>query len=125
MNLKKKLLVTFMGEEGVDAGEPKTGSKFPSQGPDSDTPHRWSAQRVVPAALSPAFRSAGDCRLTSCGPGNIADNLLPLQWGMFKHDDDSNLCWFNASSEDLDEFWLVGAVVGLACYNAATLDIPL
>lgn len=47
------------------------------------------------------------------------------QWGMFIHDPDSNLCWFNPVSHDLDEFYLVGVVVGLACYNAATLDVPL
>jgi E3 ubiquitin-protein ligase HECTD2 len=44
---------------------------------------------------------------------------------MFIHDPDSNLCWFNPASHDLDEFYLVGVVVGLACYNAATLDVPL
>lgn len=46
---------------------------------------------------------------------------------MFKYDADSNLCWFNPGYQDVDgdEYFLVGVVVGLACYNAATLDIPL
>lgn len=44
---------------------------------------------------------------------------------MFKHDADSNLCWFNSASSDTDEFYLLGATVGLAIYNSVTLDVPL
>lgn len=45
---------------------------------------------------------------------------------MFVFDEDSHLCWFNpASLESFDEFYLVGAVIGLAIYNSVTLDVPL
>ncbi|GAA6022166.1 hypothetical protein JCM10207_003931 [Rhodosporidiobolus poonsookiae] len=55
----------------------------------------------------------------------LCRQLFDPQFGMFLHDPDSNLCWFNPASFETDDFWLVGAVVGLALYNLATLDIPL
>ncbi|KAM0793760.1 hypothetical protein ACM66B_001178 [Microbotryomycetes sp. NB124-2] len=84
VNLKKALKVTFIGEDGIDAGGIRK---------------EWFLLL---------------CR-----------QLFDPQWGMFTIDADTNLCWFNPASQDLDEFYLVGVVVGLACYNAATLDIPL
>ncbi|GEM06098.1 E3 ubiquitin-protein ligase HECTD2 [Rhodotorula toruloides] len=49
-----------------------------------------------------------------------------VYFGMFLHDPDSNLCWFNPAAKGMeDDFWMVGVVVGLAVYNEATLDIPL
>ncbi|KAK4049646.1 putative E3 ubiquitin-protein ligase [Microbotryomycetes sp. JL221] len=83
-NLKKALKVTFLGEEGIDAGGVRK---------------EWFLLL---------------CR-----------DLFGSQYGMFVHDSDTNLCWFNPVSQDLDEFYLVGVVVGLACYNTATLDVPL
>lgn len=45
---------------------------------------------------------------------------------MFSYDDEeSGLCWLNPASFDLDEFDLVGVVVGLAVFNSITLDVPL
>ncbi|KAK4050398.1 putative E3 ubiquitin-protein ligase [Microbotryomycetes sp. JL201] len=84
VNLKKALKVSFVGEDGIDAGGIRK---------------EWFLLL---------------CR-----------QLFDPQWGMFTLDADTNLCWFNPASQDLDEFYLVGVVVGLACYNAATLDIPL
>lgn len=52
--------------------------------------------------------------------------LARAQFGMFVSDDESNLCYLNPGSLGMeDDFWLVGVVVGLAVYNAATLDVPL
>ncbi|BGP12487.1 Putative E3 ubiquitin-protein ligase [Rhodosporidiobolus nylandii] len=53
----------------------------------------------------------------------VSDSLR--QFGMFLHDEESNLCWFNPASFETDDFWLVGVVIGLALYNQATLDVPL
>lgn len=45
---------------------------------------------------------------------------------MFVYDDQSSYCWFNpASFESLDQFYLVGVVIGLAIYNSTILDLPL
>lgn len=45
---------------------------------------------------------------------------------MFIYDDQSSYCWFNpASFESLDQFYLVGVVIGLAIYNSTILDLPL
>ena len=45
---------------------------------------------------------------------------------MFVYDDQSQYCWFNpASFESLDQFYLVGVVIGLAIYNSTILDLPL
>lgn len=45
---------------------------------------------------------------------------------MFIYDDQSQYCWFNpASFESLDQFYLVGVVIGLAIYNSTILDLPL
>ena len=50
---------------------------------------------------------------------------------MFTASDDesgSNLAWFNPGSVGMvedEDFWLLGAVVGLGVYHADTLDLPL
>lgn len=75
---------------------------------------------------SVASSSTLRCALSSTSVfAELTSSRTTRQWGMFIHDPDSNLCWFNPASHDLDEFYLVGVVVGLACYNAATLDVPL
>jgi len=46
--------------------------------------------------------------------------------GMFTWDEETNYCWFNASSfETSDQYFLVGVVLGLAIYNSTILDIHL
>ncbi|BGP44507.1 Putative E3 ubiquitin-protein ligase [Rhodotorula kratochvilovae] len=56
----------------------------------------------------------------------LCRQLFDPQFGMFLHDADSNLCYLNPGAVGMeDDFWLVGVVVGLAVYNAATLDVPL
>ncbi|TNY21652.1 Proteophosphoglycan ppg4 [Rhodotorula diobovata] len=56
----------------------------------------------------------------------LCRQLFDPQFGMFVSDDESNLCYLNPGSLGMeDDFWLVGVVVGLAVYNAATLDVPL
>ncbi|KAL8293694.1 hypothetical protein RQP46_000395 [Phenoliferia psychrophenolica] len=50
----------------------------------------------------------------------LCRQLFDPQFGMFQHDEDSNLCWFNPASLDAnDEFYLVGCAVALAIYNSA------
>ena len=45
---------------------------------------------------------------------------------MFIYDEDSHLCYFNPNTfEKSDQYFLVGAVIGLAIYNSTILDIPL
>ncbi|BGP04499.1 Putative E3 ubiquitin-protein ligase [Rhodotorula toruloides] len=56
----------------------------------------------------------------------LCRKLFDPQFGMFLHDPDSNLCWFNPAAVGMeDDYWMVGVIVGLAVYNEATLDVPL
>ncbi|KAF9980273.1 putative E3 ubiquitin-protein ligase [Modicella reniformis] len=56
----------------------------------------------------------------------LVRQLFDPQYGMFSYDDKSSQCWFNpASFESLDQFHLVGVVIGLAIYNSTILDFPL
>lgn len=49
-----------------------------------------------------------------------ADNIP----GMFLYDDDSQTCYFNPNSfETSDQYYLVGALLGLAIYNSTILDV--
>jgi hypothetical protein len=44
--------------------------------------------------------------------------------GMFQYIEESNVYWFNPASIDNDEdFYLVGAIIGLAIYNSTILDV--
>ncbi|KAF7917010.1 uncharacterized protein EAE98_010441 [Botrytis deweyae] len=46
--------------------------------------------------------------------------------GMFSYDEDSHFCYFNPNSfETTDQYFLVGAVLGLAIYNSTILDVAL
>lgn len=45
---------------------------------------------------------------------------------MFSYDEDSHFCYFNPNSfETTDQYFLVGAVLGLAIYNSTILDVAL
>jgi len=45
---------------------------------------------------------------------------------MFVYDEDSRLCYFNPHSfETSDQYYLVGALLGLAIYNSTILDVAL
>lgn len=46
--------------------------------------------------------------------------------GLFVYDDDSRHCYFNPNSfETSDQFFLIGALLGLAIYNSTILDVAL
>lgn len=46
--------------------------------------------------------------------------------GMFVYDEDSGACYFNPFSfETSDQYYLVGALLGLAIYNSTILDVAL
>ncbi|KNE91768.1 hypothetical protein PSTG_14836 [Puccinia striiformis f. sp. tritici PST-78] len=51
--------------------------------------------------------------------------LVAPEYGMFLHDSELNQIWFNPASTELEEFRLIGIVIGLAIYNRATLDFGL
>ncbi|KAI8609323.1 hypothetical protein BC830DRAFT_1151112 [Chytriomyces sp. MP71] len=54
----------------------------------------------------------------------LVRHLFDSQYGMFLFDEDSQACWFNpASLENVEEFRLVGIVIGLAIYNSTILDV--
>ncbi|GAA5908002.1 putative E3 ubiquitin-protein ligase HUL4 [Sporobolomyces salmoneus] len=64
----------------------------------------------------------------------LCRSLFSPSYGMFLTPDDndedsgSNLSWFNPGSVgmvDEEDYWLLGSVVGMGCYHADTLDIPL
>ncbi|KAJ1539121.1 Ubiquitin-protein ligase E3A, partial [Cladochytrium tenue] len=60
--------------------------------------------------------------------GIVADQLFHKDHGMFELIPESRLCWFNREApmdeETLEEYALVGRLLGLALYNGATLDVP-
>ncbi|PLW25301.1 hypothetical protein PCANC_27227 [Puccinia coronata f. sp. avenae] len=51
--------------------------------------------------------------------------LVAPEYGMFIHDTEHHHIWFNPASQELEEFRLIGTVLGLAIYNRATLDFGL
>lgn len=56
----------------------------------------------------------------------LARDLFSREHGLFLLDEESHLCYFNPFSlETPDQFYLVGAVLGLAIYNSTTLDVAL
>jgi len=54
----------------------------------------------------------------------LVRDIFDPQMGMFVYDEDSNTCYFNANSfETSDQYYLVGALLGLAIYNSTILDV--
>ncbi|EME46362.1 hypothetical protein DOTSEDRAFT_70384 [Dothistroma septosporum NZE10] len=54
----------------------------------------------------------------------IVRDIFDPNHGMFIYDEDSNTCYFNANSfETSDQYYLVGALLGLAIYNSTILDV--
>ncbi|KAH7053328.1 hypothetical protein B0J12DRAFT_52208 [Macrophomina phaseolina] len=56
----------------------------------------------------------------------LVRELFDPNHGMFIYDEDSQFCYFNPNTfEQSDQFFLVGAVLGLALYNSTILDVAL
>ncbi|KAI9136503.1 hypothetical protein BKA69DRAFT_1103846 [Paraphysoderma sedebokerense] len=55
----------------------------------------------------------------------LVKELFDPKYGMWIVDEDSKLSWFNPSSFDSQEYYLVGVIVGLAVYHSTILDINL
>lgn len=56
----------------------------------------------------------------------LVGELFSPDYGMFVEVEESNSLWFNtASLESMDEFELVGIILGLACYNNVIVDAHL
>jgi hypothetical protein len=56
----------------------------------------------------------------------ISKELFNPQYGMFKHNEDVQLYWFNGQTfEPNINFELVGTLMGLALYNNVHIDLPL
>ncbi|KAF9632248.1 HECT domain-containing protein [Lasiodiplodia theobromae] len=56
----------------------------------------------------------------------LVRELFDPNHGMFVYDEDSQFCYFNPNTfEQSDQFFLVGAVLGLALYNSTILDVAL
>lgn len=56
----------------------------------------------------------------------LVREVFDPEHGLFVYDDDSHFCYFNPNTfETSDQFFLVGAVFGLAIYNSTILDVPL
>ncbi|KAF2169189.1 hypothetical protein M409DRAFT_20412 [Zasmidium cellare ATCC 36951] len=54
----------------------------------------------------------------------LVRDIFDPNHGMFVYDDESQTCYFNAHSfETSDQFYLVGALLGLAIYNSTILDV--
>jgi len=48
----------------------------------------------------------------------LSAELFAPEFGMFKHDTESRYLWFDPGSNNApDDFWMAGAIVGLAVYN--------
>ena len=56
----------------------------------------------------------------------LVRDIFDPNHGLFVYDDESNTCYFNPNSfETSDQYFLVGALLGLAIYNSTILDIAL
>lgn len=56
----------------------------------------------------------------------LVRDIFDPNHGMFIYDEDSNVCYFNSNSfETSDQYYLVGALLGLAIYNSTILDVAL
>lgn len=56
----------------------------------------------------------------------LVREVFDADHGLFIYDEDSNTCYFNPNTfETSDQYYLVGAVLGLAIYNSTILDIAL
>ena len=56
----------------------------------------------------------------------LVREVFDPEHGLFVYDEDSHYCYFNPSTfETSDQFFLVGAVLGLAIYNSTILDVAL
>eukprot|EP00298_Acanthocystis_sp_HF-20_P015157 c21042_g1_i1.p1 GENE.c21042_g1_i1~~c21042_g1_i1.p1 ORF type:complete len:724 (+),score=259.82 c21042_g1_i1:44-2173(+) len=53
----------------------------------------------------------------------IIRELFNINFGMFTVDDESRTFWFNMDSLDLQEFELIGTILGLAIYNSVILEL--
>ncbi|KAJ3265073.1 putative E3 ubiquitin-protein ligase HTD2, partial [Blyttiomyces sp. JEL0837] len=58
----------------------------------------------------------------------IVNDIFDPRHGMFEINSESRLCWFTKDQFDdpsvLEEYALIGKLLGLAIYNSVTLDIP-
>ncbi|KAJ3414577.1 putative E3 ubiquitin-protein ligase HTD2 [Chytridiales sp. JEL 0842] len=58
----------------------------------------------------------------------VIKEIFDEKHGMFNSNSESNLCWFAkhaiADNSMLEEYTLVGKLLGLAIYNGVTLDVP-
>lgn len=56
----------------------------------------------------------------------LVREVFDPEHGLFIYDEDSHYCYFNPGTfETSDQFFLVGAVLGLAIYNSTILDVAL
>ncbi|EON67612.1 hypothetical protein W97_06980 [Coniosporium apollinis CBS 100218] len=56
----------------------------------------------------------------------LVRDIFDPNHGMFVYDEDSHFCYFNPNSfETSDQYFLVGALLGLAIYNSTILDVAL
>lgn len=56
----------------------------------------------------------------------LVREVFDPEHGLFVYDEDSHYCYFNPGTfETSDQFFLVGAVLGLAIYNSTILDVAL
>lgn len=56
----------------------------------------------------------------------LVREVFDPEHGLFVYDEDSHYCYFNPNTfETSDQFFLVGAVLGLAIYNSTILDVAL
>eukprot|EP01103_Thecamoeba_quadrilineata_P015351 TRINITY_DN4826_c0_g1_i1.p1 TRINITY_DN4826_c0_g1~~TRINITY_DN4826_c0_g1_i1.p1 ORF type:complete len:739 (-),score=109.74 TRINITY_DN4826_c0_g1_i1:90-2132(-) len=53
----------------------------------------------------------------------IIRHIFDAIYGMFIHDSETRLYWFNHSSTEMDEFALIGKILGMAIYNGVILDV--
>jgi E3 ubiquitin-protein ligase HECTD2 len=56
----------------------------------------------------------------------VAREVFDADHGLFVYDDESRTCYFNPNTfETSDQYYLVGALLGLAIYNSTIIDVAL
>ncbi|KAL7720947.1 HECT-type E3 ubiquitin transferase [Entamoeba marina] len=53
----------------------------------------------------------------------VTHEILDQKYGMFVYNEKTRTCWFNSSSDSLNDFKLIGTLFGLAIYNGVILDV--
>lgn len=115
-DLKKQLKVKFVNEEGIDEGGVQ--KEF----------FQLAMRELIDPKYGMLFAKEAEQIINEKTVGvRLLTTISNPYSGMFKTNEESRLCWFAQNPLDdqlsLDEYNMVGRLIGLAIYNGIILDI--